>query len=170
MVQEYCEWILVGDHVSMECKGDQAFPIPENIDKLRFCPRCARQLFVRRAFETKPEKLQNKSEVLTFEKTVTKRITTQKVCAECNKLIKTASIDKETRKLKSTEHVPIYWKVSGYHNEWGNDSPDSIISASACSHTCAITYLTKFLDDPDNCEYLSSGEFRIEADSTSNIE
>lgn len=170
MVKEYCEWILVGDHVNMECKSDQASPVPKNINDLKICPNCAREIFIRRTFDHKPEKLQNKSEVLTFEQTVTKRITTQRVCAECNKLIKTASIDKETHKINSTEHVPIYWKVTGYHHEWGNDSSDSIISASTCSHTCAISYLTKFLNDPDNCNYLSSGEFRIEADSTSNIE
>lgn len=40
-----------------------------------------------------------------------------------------------------------YWSLTTGHNDWGNDSCDSVESLDLCSKECCIKALEKYLDE-----------------------
>lgn len=54
-----------------------------------------------------------------------------------------------------------YWRLTAYHNDWGNDSIDSYKHLDLCSREC----INKTLDDYiKNCEYSCTQCFELEQD------
>lgn len=52
----------------------------------------------------------------------------------------------EINDAKRTRHNE-YWHLSTGHNDWGNDSCESVESLDLCSKECCIKALEKYLDE-----------------------
>ena len=86
-----------------------------------------------------------KEEYSTVQVTERRHITDICTCCICNKLIyKRTMVDSE--ELPKNNLMTDYWQVTTGHNDWGNDSVDSISTYEICSEDCLKTLMIKYIE------------------------
>lgn len=64
-------------------------------------------------------------------------------CDVCKKLIYKRSIKDNSKNKNSVS----FWELTTGHNDWGNDSCDSVESFALCSEECAKVKFVQYLED-----------------------
>ena len=67
-------------------------------------------------------------------------------CDVCHKLIYKRTMANSTE-LPENKLTTDYWKVTTGHNDWGNDSVDSISTYDICSEDCLKVLMISYIDD-----------------------
>ena len=83
-------------------------------------------------------------------------------CDICGRLIYKRSLQ-ATDELPKNNSLYSFWEVTTGHNDWGNDSGDSIKKYEICSSTCLQGLIDVYKKDSSRCQ--RNTEF-IKADHT----
>lgn len=77
------------------------------------------------------------------------------LCDVCKKIIYKRSF--KPGDIKSTKTFA-FWRITTGHNDWGNDSPDSVETYDVCSTDCIRKKMEEYIDitcDGVNSQYIN---------------
>lgn len=87
------------------------------------------------------DEIKEVKEVTEIKETVVARV---RKCDVCGKVIR------DSRDKIKTGKRTDYWKLTTGHNDWGNDSIESIESFDICSPKCLQKKFDEYIKDSDN--------------------